>query len=75
MTKLECTDLCHLTQILDLFKYRPLPYTGYDEIRVHRPVPYDPDVNLFKYRPLPCTGYDEFRVHRPVQYHPDLRFM
>ena len=45
-TNFDWTDLLHSTQIWDLFRYRPTPYTGYDEFWLDRPVTYHPDVRF-----------------------------
>ena len=44
MTNFDCTDLLHITQISDLLRYRSIPYTGYDELWLDRPVTYHPDL-------------------------------
>ena len=44
MMNFDWTDLLHITQIWDLFRYRAIPYTGYDEFWVDRPVPCHPEV-------------------------------
>ena len=46
MTNFEWTDLFHTTQRWDIFKYRAIPYTGYDEFWVDRPITYHPDVRF-----------------------------
>ena len=46
MTNFEWTDLFHTTQRCDIFKYRAIPYTGYDEFWVDRPITYHPDVRF-----------------------------
>ena len=46
MTNFDWTDLLHTTQMWDLLKYRSIPYTGYDEFWLDRPVTYHPDVRF-----------------------------
>ena len=44
MTNFDWTDLFHTTQMWDLLRYRSIPYTGYDEFWLYRPVTYHPDL-------------------------------
>ena len=48
MTNFDWTDLLHITQIWDLLRYRAIPYTGYDEFWLDRPVTYHPDVRFIE---------------------------
>ena len=44
MTNFDWTDLWHTTQMWDLLRYRLIPYTGYDEFWLDRPITYHPEV-------------------------------
>ena len=46
ITNFDWTDLFPTTQILIFFKYRPIPYTGYDEFWLDRPIPYHTDMRF-----------------------------
>ena len=48
MTNFDWTDLLHTTQIWDLLRYRAIPYTGYDEFWLDRPVTYHPDLRFIE---------------------------
>ena len=48
MTNFDWTDLLHITQIWDLLRYRTIPYTGYDEFWLDRPVTYHPEVRFIE---------------------------
>ena len=46
MTNFEWTDLFLATQRWDIFKYRLIPYTGWDEFWLDRLITYHPDVRF-----------------------------
>ena len=48
MTNFDWTDLLHTIQMWDLLRYRLIPYTGYDEFWLDRPVTYHPDLRFIE---------------------------
>ena len=48
MTNFDWTDLLYITHIWVLLRYKAIPYTGYDEFWVHRPVTYHPDLRFIE---------------------------
>ena len=48
MTNFEWTGLLHITQIWDLLRYTSIPYTGYDEFWLDRPLTYHQDLRFIE---------------------------
>ena len=75
MAKFDWTDLFHITQLWELFKYIHIPYTNSEyEFSLHKLFQITPIWDLFNYRHIPYTGYDDFWLDRPVPYCPDMKF-
>ena len=60
MTNFDWTELLHITQISDLLRYRAIPYTGYDEFWLDRPVTYHQDLWFIEVQSYSYTGYTNF---------------
>ena len=73
MTNFDWTDLLHTTQRWDIFKYRLIPYTGYGEFWLDRPITYYPDVRFIEVQSNSTQWIWRILTGQTCYIYPDLR--